>query len=126
MPWRLIYCFLVLLCVLSACSFFMSENEKFIQGTWHKEGILTGGTYPFSWYMDWTFRKGFYSRQGYPPYYGEGKYQVIKSAGDTITLRLYGGTENERKDPSEVTLTLDRVQDQLIDGNDVMKRIEKR
>lgn len=112
----------VIFLFVNSCSWAMSENEKFIQGTWHTAGELTDGGYPFAWYMDLTFKNGEYTRQGYPPYYGEGKYKVIKSEGDLITIKYSEGSGNESGNTREVTFTVDRKNNTLAEGDTIMTR----
>ena len=111
-----------MLLFLASCSWAISENEKFIQGTWHSGGELNDGGYPFAWYMDLTFKNGKYTREGYPPYHGEGKYQVIKSEGDQITIQYFGESGNENGNTRTVTFTIDRKKDLLVEGTTVMTR----
>lgn len=112
----------VIFIFVNSCSWVPSENEKFIQGTWHRGGELTDGPHPFAWYMDLTFKKGRYTRQGYPPYYGEGKYTVIKSEGDLITIKYFEGSGNESGNAREVTFKVDRKSNTLAEGSMIMTR----
>ncbi len=105
-----------------SCSLAMSENERFIQGTWHRGGVLEDDDDSFSWYMDLTFERGRYVQKGYPPYYGEGKYTVIRSEENQIVLHLMGQTGNEKGVDREMTITINQPKDSLIVSGEAMTR----
>ena len=62
-----------------------SENEDYIQGAWR----AAGETGIRAWFLEWTFDNGNFKQTGYPPIAQEGRYKVISSDGDQITLELY-------------------------------------
>jgi len=107
-----------------ACSWIVTDpNEQFIQGTWNQSGTLPEG---FGWYSKYTFDKGGFTVQGYPPLRQSGSYRILNSKGDTIELELYDqkgdlGTEN-----SKVTITIDRAKDaiSLNGGKDFYSRVK--
>jgi hypothetical protein len=87
-------------------------DEKFIQGTWQLRGENDG----HAWFLEWTFDQGKFNLKGYPPLYQEGKYRIVKTEGNKMTLELYDqqgnfGTENRRieviSDKSKDTLMID-------------------
>jgi hypothetical protein len=74
-----------------------NADEKFIQGTWR----LTGENDGHAWFLEWTFGQGKFNLKGYPPLYQEGKYRMVKTEGNKMTLELYDqqgnfGTENRQ------------------------------
>ncbi len=115
--------FLFLIFSSLACSWIITDpNEQFIQGKWSQSGSADG----FAWYSNFTFNRGSFTVEGYPPLKQSGSYRILNSKGDTIELELYDqkgdlGTEN-----SKVTITLDRTKDaiSLNGGKDFYSRVK--
>jgi hypothetical protein len=105
-----------------ACSLFITDsNEQFIQGKWSQSGAADG----FAWYSNYTFDRGSFTIEGYPPLKQSGSYRLVSSSGDTIVLEFYNqkgdfGTEN-----SKATITIDRAKDaiSLNGGKDFYSRV---
>ncbi|MEK7441384.1 MAG: hypothetical protein AAB571_11550 [Chloroflexota bacterium] len=93
-----------------ACSLIITDaNEQFIQGKWSQSGSADG----FAWYSNYTFNRGSFTIDGYPPLKQSGSYRIINSSGDTILLEFYDqkgelGTENSKR-----TITIDRAKDSI-------------
>ena len=51
-----------------------------------------------------------------------GKYQVIKSEEDLITIQYFGESGNETGNTRAVTFTIDRRNDTLVEGTTIMTR----
>lgn len=74
-------------------------NDDFIQGTWRAEGTDLTGRH--GWFQTWTFDKGKFKHEGYPPLNQEGSYRLLKKSKNKLTLELYDqqgtfGTENSQ------------------------------
>lgn len=119
----------VCLTQMSACSLMMSEEEKYIQGTWRLSGELPNSNKNepgMAWYLEYTFDKGKFKQTGYPPITQEGKYKVIKQDGNKLTLELYDqkgtfGTENK-----QMVVVVEREKNKLtIDGKEGFSRAQK-
>ena len=104
-----------LLAATLACStLLMGENERFIQGTWTYTIDQGDG---HAAYLDVTFTPGFFEMQGYPPLEQSGRYRVVSSDGDTLTLRLTEQEGDLPTDDQDMVIALDRAADQItIDG----------
>ena len=86
--------------MLTGCM--MSEQEKFIQGTWSFSDDLPSENpddKPMSFYLKWTFDNGQFSVDGYPPLQQSGNYSVLENQNDSLKLLMTDqqgdwGTEN--------------------------------
>lgn len=102
--------FAFLLIPTLACALFISDpNEQFIQGKW-SQGDSTDG---HAWYSAYTFDRGSFTVEGYPPLHQTGSYRVVSSVGNKLVLEFYNqkgdwGTQN-----NQTTLVLDRTGDRL-------------
>jgi hypothetical protein len=68
-------------------------------------------------YLDVTFSPGNFEMQGYPPLYQTGRYRVLSSSGDTLTLRLTNQEGDLPTDDQDMVIVLDRAADRItIDG----------
>lgn len=85
------------------------DAENFIQGTWR----AAGGDAVRAWFLDWTFADGTFKQMGYPPILQEGKYRVVSSDADRITLELYEQTGTFGTENSELEILLDKQANQL-------------
>lgn len=92
---------------LFSCNIEMSENEKFIQGTWYFSEEVSEG---FSSFQKWQFEKGTFTMEGYPPIHRKGSYQVIFDEENIIRLSL---KEDENKEQI-LKLTLDKENQALL------------
>lgn len=100
---------LILFSAMGLASATKKTNEDFIQGTWR----LTGDNGGHAWYLEWTFDHGRFNLKGYPPLYQEGKYRIIKSNGDRLTLDLYDQKGNFGTEDSQVEITIDKKREML-------------
>ena len=113
---------------ITACSFAISEEEQFIQGTWRTGGQLKNkdGGPGMSWFLEWTFDNGKFKQTGYPPLSQEGKYRIVKEVGNKLTLELYDqkgtfGTENKT-----IEIVIDKEKNQLkIQGTDGFTKVKR-
>lgn len=109
-------CVAALLAASLACStLFMGDKERFIQGTWAFGTSTDDG---HGTYLELTFKPGSFAMWGYPPLEQTGRYEVIGSAGDSLTLRLSGQTGDLPTDDREMVVVIDRAGETLtIDGS---------
>lgn len=97
----------------------MNEAENRIQGTWRAEGE-SGGR---SWFLEWTFAGGKFKQTGYPPITQEGKYRVLSSDADQLTLELYEQEGTFGGGKREIRILPDKETGQLtISGRSGFKR----
>lgn len=110
---------LILFSAVSLASPAKKSNEDFIQGTWR----LTGDNDGHAWFLEWTFDHGKFNLKGYPPLAQEGKYRIIKTQGDKLTLELYAQSGNFGTENSRIELAIDKKKDTLmVDGKGPFKR----
>lgn len=97
-PALLLLLFIGLSPVIVSSARAQNSEEKFIQGTWRLEGK---NDEQHSWMLEWTFDQGKFKLVGYPPLYQGGKYRVVKTEDQKMTLEMYDqqgnfGTENSK------------------------------
>ncbi|HEY0320233.1 MAG TPA: hypothetical protein VGC66_04615 [Pyrinomonadaceae bacterium] len=98
-----------------------TTNEDFIQGMWR----LTGENNGHSWFLEWTFNRGRFDLKGYPPLAQDGKYRIIKTDGDKLTLELYDQKGNFGTENSQIEVVIDKKKDTLtIKGQGPFKRAQ--
>lgn len=85
-------------------------QEDFIQGMWR----MTGENDGHAWYLEWTFDRGRFDLKGYPPLAQAGKYRVIKTESDKLTLELYDQKGNFGTDNSRLEVVVDKKKDTLM------------
>lgn len=111
---------LILFHTISLASSTRKTNEDFMQGTWR----LTGQNGGVGWFLEWTFDRGTFNLKGYPPLYQEGKYRIIKTDGNKLTLELYDQKGNFGTDNSQIEVVIDKKKDTLtIKAQGPFKRI---
>ncbi len=99
------------------------SDEEFIQGTWR----LTGENDGHGWFLEWTFDHGKFDLKGYPPLYQEGKYRIVKTEENKLTLELYDQKGNFGTENSQVEVVPDKSKDTLmIKGQGPLTRIQPR
>jgi hypothetical protein len=108
-----------------ACSAVQSitpdTNLQFIQGQWSYSEDLGGG---LASVLTWDFRDGRFTLEGYPPLFQEGDYQVVQSAGESVTLRLVNQSGDLSTTDREIEIILDRgAETLLIDGQGPFHRV---
>ena len=106
-----------------ACSWIITDaNEQFIQGKWSQSGEADG----FAWYSNYTFARGSFAIEGYPPLRQSGSYRLVSSSGDTLVLEFYNQKGDLRTENSKVTITIDRAKDaiSLSGGKDFYSRVK--
>jgi len=106
-----------------ACSLIITDsNEQFIQGKWSRSGSADG----FAWYSNYTFNRGSFTIDGYPPLKQSGSYRILSSSGDTVVLEFYDQKGDLSTENSKVTITIDRVKDTISfdGGKDFYSRVK--
>jgi hypothetical protein len=78
--------------------------EKFIQGAWRATGTNGG----YGWFLEYTFDNGNFKQTGYPAIFQEGKYRVLSSEGDKLTLELYEQKGTFGEENRELVVLIDR------------------
>lgn len=103
---------ILLLCAGAAqtASSRVKTNEDFIQGMWR----LTGEDHGHAWYLEWTFHRGRFELKGYPPLAQHGKYRIIRTDGNKLTLELYDQKGNFGTEDSQVEVVFDKKKDTLM------------
>ncbi|MEP6850774.1 MAG: hypothetical protein ABI999_18090, partial [Acidobacteriota bacterium] len=74
-----------------------SKNEDLIIGTWRLDGELPANNtgHGFHWFLEYTFNTdGTFMLTGYPPLMQKGKYSVVKSEENKLTVDLYEQSGN--------------------------------
>lgn len=115
--WSLILCLGLLLAASLACSRLapMGANERFIQVTWTHSTYAGDGHVT---YLELQFSAGQFSMAGYPPLEQKGRYRVIDSTGDNLTLELTNQSGDLSTDDRQMLLVLNRNADELlVDGD---------
>lgn len=79
------------------------STEAGIEGTWKAGGTVDDGG--FNWYVEFSFKNGEYSMNGYPPTADEGTYE-IREGSITFTSEQ-GGVNTQTFVLSEDGQTLD-------------------
>ena len=104
---------LLLLITLSACAF--DPNEEFIQGSWQIAQPGAGNEF-----FQWHFSNGTFIREqkidGGSWLYTTGRYQLIESKGDVLTLELFdfsGDRISYENNPMRIKLEIDRANDSV-------------
>ena len=108
---------------LLACSLIITDaNEQFIQGKWSQ----SGSAYGFALYSNYTFNRGLFTIEGYPPLKQSGSYRVVSSSGDTLVLEFDDQKGDLSTKSSKVTITIDRTKDaiSLNGGKDFYSRVK--
>ena len=127
----LVLLFLAMAIGTSACSVAAQDssnkgsqvsNEEYIKGTWRLNGELPPNNtgHPFHWFLEYTFNSdGSFMLTGYPPLMQKGKYRVVKSEDDKLTLELYEQSGDFGTKDKRFEIDLDRKKGVLsIDGKD--------
>jgi len=91
----------------------MNEAEKYIQGTWY----VRGENGRVTWFLKWTFNNGKFKQTGYPPIIQEGKYRVLSSDDENLTLELYEQKGTFGESPRKVEILIDKEASQLTISN---------
>jgi hypothetical protein len=88
-----------------------SRAERFIQGTWFYAGTVPGTPQhrPVSWHVEWTFNSGYFRQSGYPPLLSEGRYRVVRSAENAITLTLFEQKGNFSEADRTIEIAIDHA-----------------
>ena len=106
------------------------SNEEFIIGTWRLDGELppANGGHGFHWFLEYTFdADGTFILTGYPPLMQKGKYRVVKSDENRLTVDLYEQSGNFGDKNKRIEIVVDREKETLIiDGKEGFKRLEKK
>jgi len=126
--------FLVMAIGTSACSVAAQDssnkvsqvsNEEYIKGMWRLDGQLPPNNtgHPFHWFLEYTFNDGgTFILNGYPPLMQKGKYRVVKSEDDKLTLELYEQSGNFGEKDKRIEILVDQEKALLkIDGKEGFK-----
>ncbi len=116
--------FISLLVSIPVASRAEDAQDTSIQGNWYLSGQLDSKDgHGFSWFLEWTFDHGKFNLSGYPPLHQEGKYRVVKTDGDKLTLELYEQKGNFGTENSRIEIVVDKEKDRLmIDGKGPFER----
>lgn len=109
----LIFGGLFLFLVLGACKN-PDPNVAFIQGKWNHSEQVSDDFYS---YIEWTFADGSFEAEGYPPLYHKGKYSVVKSEENKLTLLLTNQEGDWPTEDRELVIEIMKDEDQLKIGN---------
>jgi len=103
-----LFIILFLAFTLSSCA--LDPNEQFIQGTW--EIVQSDADNEF---FQWVFNNGLFSREQVidriNPLYTTGRYRVLQSNGDFLTLELFdydGDRISYENNPMSIQIEIDR------------------
>ena len=129
--------FLFLAIATSACSVAAQsnketppKNEDLIIGTWRLDGELPPGNsgHSFHWFLEYTFNAdGSFMQTGYPPLMQKGKYKIIKSEDNKLTLDLYEQSGNFGDKDKQIEIVFDGEKTTLkIDGKEGFKGAKKK
>lgn len=107
-----------------------TSNEDYIKGTWRLDGELPPNNtgHGFHWFLEYTFSSdGTFMLTGYPPLMQKGKYRIVKSEDDKLTVDLYEQSGNFGDKDKRIDIVVDREKEALkIDGKEGFKRREKK
>jgi hypothetical protein len=100
--------------LLAACT---DENDQFLQGTWYYKDLhlnqVAGETYLE---VLWSFQNGtfeFFTCCFSGEIHQTGRYRILDSQGDVITLELFNVNGTISRGNSEVRIVIDRDADTL-------------
>ncbi len=97
------------------------DNEKVMQGTWR----LTGSNGKHAWFLEWTFAEGKFELKGYPPLHQQGKYRIVKTEDNKLTLELYEQSGNFGTENKQMQIIVNKEKDTLmIDDKGPFNRIK--
>ena len=89
-------------------------NDDSIQGTWYLSGqVSSKGGHGFSWFLEWTFDHSKFNLSGYPPLHQEGRYRILKTEGNKLTLELYDQKGNFGTENSQIEIVVNKEKDTL-------------
>ena len=122
---------LLLLFISMALSFPVASrakdaNDDSIQGTWYLSGQVDNKDGPgLSWFLEWTFDHGKFNLSGYPPLHQEGRYRIIKTEGNKLTLELYDQKGNFGTENSQIEIVVDKEKgSRMIKGQGPFTRVK--
>ena len=102
------------------------SNEEYIKGTWRLDGELPPNNtgHGFHWFLEYTFNTdGTFVLTGYPPLMQKGKYRVVRSEDEKLTLDLYEQSGNFGTKDKTIEIQVDRKKGVLnIDGKEGFDR----
>jgi hypothetical protein len=106
------------------------NNEEYIWGTWRLDGELPPNNtgHGFHWFLEYTFSSdGKFLLTGYPPLMQKGKYRIVKSEDNKLTLDLYEQSGNFGTKDKEIEIVVDIEKETLkIDGKEGFKPVKKK
>lgn len=101
---------------LAACS---NPADQFLQGRWQRGNV--------HFVDEWFFDRGTFSHQSavvvFHPQVQTGRYAIIESQGDSLTLELYDLSGSFADDSQEIRITIDREAGTLKIGREVYTRV---
>ncbi|MEP7077176.1 MAG: hypothetical protein ABI878_15325 [Acidobacteriota bacterium] len=106
------------------------KDEDTIIGTWRLDGELPANNtgHGFHWFLEYTLNTdGTFMLTGYPPLMQKGKYRVVKSEENKLTVDLYEQSGNFGTKDKQIEVQVDREKETLkIDGKEGFKPIKKK
>ena len=89
-----------------------SVGERVMKGTWLIDG--GGDKNTPRWYLEWKFdEQGKFTLNGYPPIHQEGRYRIVKTKGETLTLELFEQQGTLGTDKSQIQVVVNTKLDRL-------------
>lgn len=79
-------------------------TEESLQGTWRAAGETPDR---HTWFLEWTFKDGRFKQLGYPPITQEGKYRVVGSDANKLTIELFDQDGTFGKEPQRIEISAD-------------------
>lgn len=79
-------------------------TEESLQGTWRAAGETPDR---HTWFLEWTFKDGRFKQAGYPPITQEGKYRVVASEANKLTIELFEQNGTFGKEPQQIEISVD-------------------
>lgn len=134
---KILVVFLLIFAVASsACSVAAQKNDsqpkkddESIIGRWHLDGQLPPGNsgHSFHWFLEYTFKDdGTFMLTGYPPLMQKGKYRIVKSEENKLTVDLYEQSGNFGDTDKQIEIVVDKEKETLkIDGKEGFKNAKK-
>lgn len=104
-------------------------DDSPLQGTWRLSGETPANNSgrAMAWYLEWKFSNGRFLQTGYPPLAQQGRYRVLKSEANQLTLELYEQKGNFGAADRKIEVTVAESGTELkIDGKSGFVRTDKK
>lgn len=79
-------------------------TEEYLQGTWRAAGETPDR---HTWFLEWTFKDGRFKQMGYPPITQQGKYRVVGSDANKLTIELFDQDGTFGTEPQKIEISAD-------------------